>query len=149
VSCSLRPVGHAHRARLEQLTRETGLFREEEVATAVELLDESRVATEDYQSSARSTTISSSIRVLGPHARHRGDERFYWIVPIASARGTELDQSCWAGRAQVDGRRRRLVVVDQPARRLPPTRGFTSRAATESRTIPALRPATSVLFTAI
>ena len=49
MSSSLRPVGRAHRARLEQLTRGTGLFREEEVATAVELLDESLAGDEDYR----------------------------------------------------------------------------------------------------
>ena len=49
MSSLLHPVGRAHRARLEQLTRGTGLFREEEVATAVELLDESLGGDEDYQ----------------------------------------------------------------------------------------------------
>ena len=48
MSCSLRPVGRAHRARLEALVRGTGLFREAEVATAVELLDES-LDGEDYR----------------------------------------------------------------------------------------------------
>ena len=49
MSCSLRPVGRAHRARLEQLTRATELFREEEVATAVELLDECLEGDDDYR----------------------------------------------------------------------------------------------------
>src|SRR5882724_5393027 len=49
VSCSLRPVGRAQRARLEALTRATGLFHEDEVATAVEQPDESLAGYEDYR----------------------------------------------------------------------------------------------------
>ena len=49
MSCSLRPVGPAQRARLEQLTAATGLFRPEEVATAAELLDESLAGDDDYR----------------------------------------------------------------------------------------------------
>src|SRR3989442_11791011 len=45
----LRPVGRAHPARLDQLTRATGLFREEEAATAVELFDESLAGDDDYR----------------------------------------------------------------------------------------------------
>ena len=40
MSCSLRPVGRAQRGPLERLTAATGLFRPEEVAIAVDLLDE-------------------------------------------------------------------------------------------------------------
>ena len=49
MSYSLRPVGRAQRARLEQLTAATGRFRPEEVATALELLDESLAGDEDYR----------------------------------------------------------------------------------------------------
>src|SRR5205823_2052880 len=47
VSCSLRPVGRAQRGPLERLTAATGLFRPDEVAIAVELLDDARA---DYAS---------------------------------------------------------------------------------------------------
>src|SRR3989442_15062912 len=50
VSCSLRPVELAQRARLERLTRAAGLFREDEVAIAVELLDDSLAGDPDYRS---------------------------------------------------------------------------------------------------
>src|SRR5216110_4140580 len=49
VSCSLRPVGRAQRARLEQLTAATGLFRPDEVAIAVELLDDALAGDDDYR----------------------------------------------------------------------------------------------------
>ena len=44
MSSLLHPVGRAHRARLEQLTRGTGLFREEEVATAADAPDPDKAA---------------------------------------------------------------------------------------------------------
>ncbi|HEX4629004.1 MAG TPA: hypothetical protein VH137_09465, partial [Gemmatimonadales bacterium] len=49
MSCSLRPVGNAQRAPLERLTAATGLFRPEEVATAVELLDDALAGDDDYR----------------------------------------------------------------------------------------------------
>src|SRR5947208_15784643 len=49
VSCSLRPVGRAQRARLEQLTAATGLFRPDEVAIAVALLDDALDGDEAYR----------------------------------------------------------------------------------------------------
>ena len=49
MSSSLRPVGPAHRAPLERLTRAAGLFREDEVAIAVELLDDSLAGDPAYR----------------------------------------------------------------------------------------------------
>src|SRR5437879_13109325 len=49
VSWSRRSVEPAHRARLERLTRAAGLFREDEVAIAVELLDDSLAGDPDYR----------------------------------------------------------------------------------------------------
>src|SRR5437667_255909 len=49
VSCSLRPIGRAQRARLERLTAATGLFRPDEVAIAVELLDDALDGDDDYR----------------------------------------------------------------------------------------------------
>src|SRR5437870_12863560 len=58
VSCSLRPVGRAQRAPLERLTAATGLFRPDEVAIAVELLDGALAGGDDY-------------RLLGAYAEDR------------------------------------------------------------------------------
>src|SRR5260370_21697924 len=49
VSSSLRPVGRAQRARLEQLTAATGLFRPAEIAVAAELLDDSLAGEDDFR----------------------------------------------------------------------------------------------------
>src|SRR2546430_14695054 len=49
VSCSLRPVQRAQRPPLERLTGATGLFRPEEGALAVELLDECLAGDDNYR----------------------------------------------------------------------------------------------------
>ena len=49
MSCSLRPVDYAQRAPLERLTAATGLFRPDEVAIAVELLDDALAGDDDYR----------------------------------------------------------------------------------------------------
>src|SRR2546430_11861468 len=66
VSCSLRPVGRAQRARLEGLTAATGLFRPDEVAIAVQLLDDALGGDEEYRflgafaGDRKSTRLNSS-----------------------------------------------------------------------------------------
>jgi len=81
VNCSLRPVGRAHRARLEQLTRDTGLFREEEVGTAVELLDENLAGDEDYRFvGAFDGDQLLGYACWGPTPGTSGTYDLYWIV---------------------------------------------------------------------
>ena len=132
VSCSLRPVGHAHRARFEQLTRETGLFREEEVATAVELLDESLGGDERLPVPRRVRRRSARrIRVLGPHARHRGRRAIStgsWSDRQRQGHGHRI-RAAGRGRAQVDGSTADGWWSSRPAR-APTTR---RRAASTSR----------------
>ena len=81
MSCSLRPLGHAQRARLEQLTRETGLFREEEVATAVELLDDALAGDDDYRFvGAFDDEQLIGYACWGPTPGTAGTWDLYWIV---------------------------------------------------------------------
>lgn len=81
MSCSLRPVGRAQRARLERLTRTTGLFREEEVATAVELLDDSLAGDDDYRFlGAYEADELVGYACWGPTPGTRGTYDLYWIV---------------------------------------------------------------------
>jgi len=49
VSCSLRPVARAQRARFEALTAATGVFQPAEAAIAVEVLDEALAGDDDYR----------------------------------------------------------------------------------------------------
>ena len=140
MSCSLRPVGRAHRARLEQLTRATGLFREEEVATAVELLDECLGGDDDYRFvGAFDDEQLVGYACWGPTPGTVATSDLYWIVVDRARQGagvgsqllTEVER-----RLTTDGRR--LVVVETSSRTdYAPTRGFyEARGYTRTATIP-------------
>jgi ribosomal protein S18 acetylase RimI-like enzyme len=140
VSCSLRPVGHAHRARLEQLTRGTDLFREEEVATAVELLDESLAGDEDYRFlGAFDADQLIGYACWGPTPGTMATSDLYWIVVDRTRQGDGIGSQLLAEverRLTADGRR--LVVVETSSRTdYAPTRGFyEARGYTRTATIP-------------
>ena len=141
MNSSLRPVGRAHRARLEQLTRGTGLFREEEVATAVELLDESLAGDEDY----RFLGAFDGDQLIGyacwgstPGTVTTSD--LYWIVVDRDKQGAGVGTQLLGEverRLTADGRR--LVVVETSSRSdYVPTRAFyEARGYTRAATIPA------------
>jgi len=137
VSCSLRPVGHAHRARLEQLTRGTGLFRKEEVATAVELLDESLAGDDDYQFvGAFDADQLIGYACWGPTPGTLGTSDLYWIVVDRDRQGSGIGSQLLREVERLltaDGRR--LVVVEtssrgdyQATRAFYETRGYTRTA---------------------
>lgn len=140
MSCLLRPVGRAHRARLEQLTRRTGLFREEEVATAVELLDESLAGDDDYQFvGAFEDDQLVGYACWGATPGTMATSDLYWIVVDRARQGagvgsqllTEVER-----RLTADGRR--LVIVETSSRAdYEPTRGFyEARGYARTATIP-------------
>jgi ribosomal protein S18 acetylase RimI-like enzyme len=140
VSCSLRPVGRAHRVRFEQLTRGTGLFREEEVATAVELLDESLAGDDDYQfvgAFADDQLVGYACWGATPGTIATSD--LYWIVVERERQGGGIGSQLLS---EVERRlaadRRRLVVVETSSRAdYAPTRAFyEARGYTRTATIP-------------
>jgi len=141
VSSSLRPVGRAHRARLEQLTRDTGLFREGEVATAVELLDESLGGDEDYQFlGAFADDQLLGYACWGHTPGTEGTSDLYWIVVDRTRQGHGIGSELLGEverRLTADGRR--LVVVETSSRAdYAPTRGFyEARGYSRTATIPA------------
>lgn len=140
MSCSLRPVGRAHRARLEQLTRATGLFREEEVATAVELLDESLEGDDDYRfAGAFDDDQLVGYACWGPTPGTMATSDLYWIVVARERQGAGIGSQLLGEverRLTADGRR--LVVVETSSRPdYAPTRGFyEARGYTRTATIP-------------
>jgi ribosomal protein S18 acetylase RimI-like enzyme len=140
VSCSLRPVGPAHRARLEQLTRGTGLFREEEVATAVELLDECLAGDDDYRFvGAFDGEHLIGYACWGPTPGTEATHDLYWIVVARERQGAGLGTQLLGEveqRLMADGCR--LVVVETSSRAdYTPTRGFyEARGYTRTATIP-------------
>jgi ribosomal protein S18 acetylase RimI-like enzyme len=143
VSCSLRPVGRAHRAQLERLTRATGLFSEDEVATAVELLDASLTGGDDYRFlgafDAGAEDTLAGYACWGPTPGTTGTCDLYWIA-VEPARqgqgvGTQLVREV-ERRLMVE--RCRLVVVETSSRAdYAPTRRFYERRGyTRAATIP-------------
>jgi len=142
VSCSLRPVGHAHRARLEQLTRGTGLFREEEVATAVELLDESLAGDDDYQFvGAFEADQLIGYACWGPTPGTLATSDLYWIVVDRERQGSGIGSQLLRDVERLltaDGRR--LVVVETSSRGdYQATRAFyEARGYTRTATIPGI-----------
>ena len=118
MSCSLRPVGRAQRARLERLTAATGVFRPEEVATAVELLDASLAGDEDYRFlGAFDGEELLGYACWGPTPGTVGTSDLYWIVVDPTRQhqgiGTEL-LAAVEERMKADGCR--LVVVETSSR---------------------------------
>jgi ribosomal protein S18 acetylase RimI-like enzyme len=140
VSCSLRPVGHAHRARFEQLTRGTGLFREDEVATALELLDESLAGDDDYRFvGAFEHDALVGYACWGPTPGTVATSDLYWIVVDRERQGSGIGSQLLREVEHLltaDGRR--LVVVETSSRgEYAATRGFyEARGYTRAATIP-------------
>jgi ribosomal protein S18 acetylase RimI-like enzyme len=142
VSCSLRPVERAHRARLEQLTRATGRFREEEVATAVELLEESLAGDDEYRFVGAFDQTADTLvgyACWGPTPGTEGTCDLYWIVVDPERQGVGVGTQLLG---EVEGRLRvescRLVMVETSSRAdYAPTRGFyENRGYTRAATIP-------------
>ena len=140
MSCSLRPVGRAHRARLDQLTRGTGLFREEEVATAVELLDESLAGDDDYQFvGAFENEQLVGYACWGPTPGTETTHDLYWIVVDREHQGRGIGTQLLVEVEQrLTTRDARLIVVETSSRPdYEPTRGFyETRGYTRTATIP-------------
>jgi ribosomal protein S18 acetylase RimI-like enzyme len=142
VSCSLRPVERAHRARLEQLTRATGLFRETEVATAVELLDASlgERDSDDYRfvgAFERDELVGYAC--WGPTTGTETTWDLYWIVVDRTRQGAGIGSQLLnevERRLKADGCR--LVVVETSSRGdYDATRGFyEARGYTRAARIP-------------
>lgn len=137
MSCSLLPVGPAHRARIERLTRETGLFRETEVATAVELLDEHLAGDEDYRFvGAFAGDELAGYACWGSTPGTVGTSDLYWIVVDRSSQGRGIGTQLLAhveSTLRADGGR--MVVVETssredyaPTRRFYEARGYTRAA---------------------
>ena len=140
MSCSLRPVGRAHRARLETLVRDTGLFREAEVRTAVELLDEALDGDDDYR--FLGAFVGNELvgyACYGPTPDTLGTFDLYWIAVDrkrqGSGIGTQLVTAVEKALSAVSGR---LIVVETSSRAdYNPTRRFyEARGYSKTATIP-------------
>jgi len=141
VNCSLRPVGRAQRARLEALTAATGLFRAEEVATAVQLLDESLAGDEDYRFlGAYDGDDLVGYACWGGTPGTVGTSDLYWIVvdPAWQQRGIGTGLLKAVERLLVTEGCRLIVVETSSRADYAPTRAFYERRGyARTATIPA------------
>src|SRR5690349_17671987 len=131
VSYSLRPVGRAQREPLERLTAATGLFRPDEVAIAVELLDEALAGDDDYRFlGAYADDELVGYACWGPTPGTTGTFDLYWIVvdPTRQGKGvgTQLLQAVETELTTDDSSSSKPRPVPNTAPRAP----FTSGAAT-------------------
>lgn len=140
MSCSLRPVGRAQRARLEAIARATGLFREEEVRLAAELLDESLAGADDYcLIGAYEGDELVGFASWGPTPGTEGTFDLYWLVVDPERHGRGIGTQLLAA---VEGQLRtdngRLLVVETSSRDdYAPSRCFYEhRGYTRAATIP-------------
>jgi ribosomal protein S18 acetylase RimI-like enzyme len=137
---SLRPVGRAHRARLEQLTRDAGLFREEEIATAVELLDERLAGDDEYQFvGAFDGAELVGYACWGPTPGTVATSDLYWLVVDRERQGSGIGSQLLREVERLllaDGRR--LVVVETSSRAdyTPTRRFYEARGYIRAATIP-------------
>lgn len=91
MSCLLRPVGREQRATLERLVRATARFRESEVATALELLDESLAGDDDYRFiGAYDGEVLTGYACWGPTPGTEGTHDLYWIVVDPARQGAGI-----------------------------------------------------------
>lgn len=130
MTCSLAPVGLAHRARLETLTRATGRFHEAEVATAVELLDEALAGDDDYRFiGAFEGSDLVGYACWGPTPGTHGTCDLYWIVVDPARQGTGVGtQLLYEVERRLRAEQARLVVVETSSRPdYAPTRAFYER----------------------
>lgn len=130
MSCSLRPVGRAHRAPLERLVAATGLFRPAEVATAVELLDEALAGDDDYRFvGAFDGEQLAGYACWGPTPGTVGTWDLYWIVVEKERQGGGVGSQLLAHVEQaLAAVGARLLVVETSSRGdYAPTRAFYER----------------------
>ncbi len=118
MSCSLHPVGRAQRAPLERLTAATGLFRPDEVAIAVELLDDALAGDDDYRFlGAYAGDDLVGYACWGPTPGTTGTFDLYWIVVDPAWQGQRVGTRLLrAVEDQLTTDRGRLIVVETSSR---------------------------------
>ncbi|HEX4574716.1 MAG TPA: GNAT family N-acetyltransferase [Gemmatimonadales bacterium] len=130
MSCSLRPVGRAQRARLERLTTAAGVFRPDEVAIALELLDDSLAGDDAYRFLGAYTGDELvGYACWGPTPGTQGTADLYWIVvdPAQQGQGVGTDLLRAVEATLVADRARLLVVETSSRAEYAPTRAFYER----------------------
>ena len=132
MSCSLRPVGRAQRARFEALAAATGVFRPAEAAIALEVLDEALAGDEDYRfvgayDGGADTLVGFAC--WGPTPATAGTWDLYWLAVDPAWQGKGVgSQLLREVESRLAAHRARLLVVETSFRAdYAPTRAFYER----------------------
>lgn len=126
----IRPLAPGDRARVERLTRATGLFREIEIPVALEVFDAAvgagRAADPDYESAgAEVDGALAGWIVWGPTPGTVGTFDLYWIVVDPAHQGAGVGTALHEEMERRIAGRARLVVVETGGRaEYGATRGF-------------------------
>jgi GNAT superfamily N-acetyltransferase len=125
----LRPLASGDRTAVEQMTRGTGLFHENEVAIAVEVFDAAVAATSDYE--AMGAEVSGELAgwiCWGPTPCTLGTWDCYWIVVDAAHHGEGIGSALLSDMERRLEGRARLIVAETAGRDdYGPTRVFYER----------------------
>jgi ribosomal protein S18 acetylase RimI-like enzyme len=116
-AASLRPVRAADRAAVEQITRATGLFREDELPVAVEVLDAAAAGDPSY------TALAAEVdgRVVGwicwgPTPCTVGTWDLYWMAVDPSLQGSGVGTALIHEMEQRLAGLARVIVVETAGR---------------------------------
>jgi ribosomal protein S18 acetylase RimI-like enzyme len=118
VTIDVGPLSPHHRPQLEQIVRETGVFREDEVDVALELFDETFADMSDYEF----VGAFSGDRLVGyacfgstPSTDRTYD--LYWIAVHPDAQRSGVGAALMADvERQLEERRARLLVIETSSR---------------------------------
>ena len=126
----IRPLWVTDRARVERITHDTGMFREAEIAVALDVFDAAvgfgRLRDPDYESAAADVDgdLAGWI-VWGPTPGTAGTFDLYWIVVNPGHQGQGVGTALHKEMERQIAGRARLVVVETGGRaEYVATRGF-------------------------
>lgn len=126
----IRPLGATDRAQVERMTRATNMFRESEIAVAMDVFDGAvgfgRLRDPDYESAG--AELDSDLAgwiVWGPTPGTAGTFDLYWIVVSPTHQGLGVGSALHEEMERRIAGRARLVVVETGGRsEYVSTRGF-------------------------
>jgi GNAT superfamily N-acetyltransferase len=125
----LRALASGDRTAVEQMTRGTGLFHDNEVAIAVEVFDAAVAGTSDYE--AMGAEVGGALAgwiCWGPTPCTLGTWDCYWIVVDAAHQGEGIGSALLSDMEQRLEGRARLIVAETAGRDdYAPTRVFYER----------------------
>ncbi len=126
---TLGPLERRHRGRVGEILRATGVFREDEVAVALDLFDETALADYEFVGAFEPDGRLTGYACFGPTPATDRTWDLYWIAVDPAAQGTGAGTLLLAEvERRLTGRNARMLVVETSSRsEYEPTRAFYAR----------------------